>query len=76
MAAYEWRDFRCVKKEKIGSVNVETWVISSFINRLKSNKGLVNSRSWLFIHLKREGKEMMRCSLLKKRLIKLKIKFF
>ena len=27
MAAYEWRDFRCVKKEKIGSVNVETWVI-------------------------------------------------
>jgi len=45
MAASELRDFRCVKKEKIRSVNVETWVISSFINRLKSNKGGVNSRS-------------------------------
>jgi len=63
MAGSEWRDFRCVKKDKIGSVNVETWVISSFINRLKSNKGGVNSRNWLLVHLKREGKEMMGCSL-------------
>jgi len=63
MAASEWRDFRCVKKEKKRSVNVETWVISSFINRLKSNKGGVNSRSWLLVHLKREWKEMMGCSL-------------
>jgi len=59
MAASKWRDFKCVKKEKIGSVNVETWVISSSINRLKSNKGDVNSRSWLLVHLKREGKLKM-----------------
>jgi len=33
-------------------VNVETWVIILFINRLKSNKGGVNNRSWLLVHLK------------------------